>query len=90
MKWFTIFRAINEANKIQAYRSMTTNTVIARKFNGSDVDPSYPIWTNENKELYKKYACILNDKVTCLGRIESNRYYSVNQIVEKMFHFDLH
>ena len=66
------------------YRSKTANTVIAKEIPGSDGDPSYPIPTNENKELYRKYAAIPNDKVTFIGRLGEYRYYSMDQIMEKM------
>ena len=62
----------------------TAETVIAKEFPGADGDPSYPIPTSENKELYSKYASILNNKVTFIGRLGEYRYYSMDQIVEKM------
>ena len=66
------------------YRGKTANTVIAKEIPGSDGDPSYPIPANENKELYSKYAAIPNDRVTFIGRLGEYRYYSMDQIVEKM------
>lgn len=68
---------------------MTEHTVIAKELLGSDGDPSYPIPTNENKELYQKYADIPNDKVTFIGRLGEYRYYSMDQIVEKMVELTL-
>ena len=61
---------------------MTLNTVIAKEIPGFDGDPSYPIPTNENKG--PKKAAIPNDKVTFIGRLWKYRYYSMDQIVEKM------
>ena len=66
------------------YHNKTNNTVIAKEIPSSDGDPSYPIPTNDNKELYKKYADIPNNKVTFIGRLGEYRYYSMDQIVEKM------
>ena len=71
------------------YRGKTANTVIAKEIPGSDGDPSYPIPTNENKELYSKYAAIPNDKVTFIGRLGEYRYYSMDQVVEKMVELTL-
>lgn len=66
------------------YRQKTANTVIAKEIPSSDGDPSYPIPTNENKALYNKYASIPNDKVTFIGRLGEYRYYSIDQIVERL------
>lgn len=65
---------------------MTEHTVIAKELLGSNDDPSYPIPTNENKEPYNKYAEIPNDKVTFIGRLEEYRYYSMDQVVERMLY----
>lgn len=66
------------------YHNKTANTVIAKEFPGSDGDPSYPIPTKENIKLYNKYASIPNETVTFIGRLGEYRYYSVDQIVERL------
>ena len=63
--------------------------MIAKEISGSAGDPPYPIPTNENKELYGKYAAIPNDKVTFIGRLGEYRYYSMDQIVERMLELNL-
>ena len=67
------------------YRGKTANTVITKEIPSSEGDPSYPIPTNENKELYSKYAVIPNDKVKFIGRLGEYLYYSMDQVVERMF-----
>lgn len=66
------------------YHMKTSNTVIAKEFPGANGTPSYPIPTSENRELYKKYAAIPNDKVIFIGRLGEYRYYSMDQIVENI------
>lgn len=65
------------------YHNKTANMVIAKEIPGADGDPSYPIPTNGNKELYSKYVAIPNDQVTFIGRLGEYKYYSMDQIVEK-------
>lgn len=71
------------------YRKASLNTVIAKEIPGSDGDPSYPIPTKANNELYQKYAAIANDKVTFIGRLGEYHYYSMDQIVDNMLKMDL-
>ena len=71
------------------YHIKTTNTVIAKEIPHADGDPSYPIPTNENKELYNKYAAIPNDNVTFVGRLGEYKYYSMDQIIEKMMEYEI-
>lgn len=71
------------------YRHKSTNTVIAKEIPGSEGEPSYPIPIRENIELYNKYLSISDDNVTFIGRLGEYRYYSMDQIVEKMLGLEL-
>lgn len=66
------------------YHVNAANTVIAKEIPGSEGDHSYPIPTNENKALYERYAALPHDNVTFIGRLGEYRYYSMEQIIDKI------
>ncbi len=72
------------------YGQSPSHTVIAREYPGSDGDPSYPIPTRGNTALYGQYASIPHPGVSFIGRLGEYRYYSMDQIVEKMLATPLH
>lgn len=63
-------------------------TVIAKEYPSSDGDPSYPVPTEENRALYEKYAALPHKNVTFIGRLGEYKYYSMDQIVERMLDTD--
>lgn len=67
----------------------TRNTIIAKEIPGAEGDPSYPIPTINNRELYQRYESIPNDATTFIGRLGKYRYYSMDQIVEESLKMDL-
>ena len=71
------------------YRVKTDYTVVAKEYPGSDGDPSYPIPTKANRELYDCYASIPNENVTFIGRLGEYRYYSMDQIVQNILNMEL-
>lgn len=71
------------------YGNKTTSTVIAKEFPSNDGDPSYPIPIIKNMELYRQYLNIGDEGVTFIGRLGEYKYYSMDQIVEKILNMDL-
>lgn len=89
--------AINYPNdynftRIREYKYMTGQiapcTTIVKEYPvdiSEDHDPYYPILTNKNKEIYKKYAVMAKKETDALfvGRLAEYKYYNMDQIVEK-------
>lgn len=73
------------------YNQKTDKTVIAKEYpgGGGNLPPSYPVPTAENKALYKKYLDVPNEHTTFIGRLGEYRYYSMDEIVEKMLEMEL-
>lgn len=71
------------------YKKKTNFTVIAKEYPSSEGDPSYPIPTKANKDLYACYASIPNENVFFIGRLGEYRYYSMDQIVQNILSMDL-
>ncbi len=72
------------------YINNTKNTVIAKEYpGGGTLEPSYPIPTEENKELYQKYSRLADEATTFIGRLGEYRYYSIDQIVESILGMEL-
>ena len=64
------------------YKTKSKNTAIAKEYPSSEGDPSYPIPTKENSELYKKYAALAdNNNVEFIGRLGQYKYYSMDQVI---------
>lgn len=71
------------------YRNSVMQTVIAKEIPGFNGDPSYPIPLTENISLYNKYASIADNSVTFIGRLGEYKYYSIDQIIEKILSMEI-
>lgn len=61
-------------------------TIIAKEYSSVEGDPSYPIPTKENKELYERYLELSNkDNITFIGRLGTYKYYSMDQVISDVF-----
>jgi UDP-galactopyranose mutase len=59
-------------------------TTISKEFPVKDNEPFYPIFTDKNINLYKKYfsKCLLLNAVNFVGRLSEYKYYNMDKIVE--------
>lgn len=62
---------------------LVRGTSIVREYPVAHGDPYYPIPTDENEELYRKYRHLSNQNkdVTFLGRLGRYKYYNMDQVV---------
>ncbi len=76
-----------EYTRITEFKHLTgqkhPSTSIVKEFPKAEGDPYYPIPTQENDLLYKKYeaAAEREKNVTFLGRLAQYRYYNMDQVV---------
>lgn len=69
-----------------------TKTVIAKEFSSDTGSPSYPIPTDQNIALLKKYQRLAEEKepkTVFAGRLGTYRYYSMDQIVKSALDIQL-
>lgn len=77
--------------RITEYKYLTGQyhpwTTIAREYPSSEGEPYYPIPTDANLELYKKYAAEASrlKNVYFIGRLAEYRYYNMSQVIERVF-----
>lgn len=57
-------------------------TSIVREYPQAEGDPYYPIPSDDNEELFKKYHSLADceEKVTFVGRLAEYRYYNMDQV----------
>jgi UDP-galactopyranose mutase len=73
--------------RIAEYKHLTgqahPTTSISYEFPCDDGDPYYPVPRPENAELYRQYKTLANElqNVTFLGRLETYKYYNMDQVV---------
>lgn len=60
-----------------------TGTSIMREYPQADGDPYYPIPSDENEALFKRYQALADAEqdVTFVGRLAQYRYYNMDQVV---------
>lgn len=60
-----------------------TGTSIVREYPQSEGDPYYPIPSDENEALFKRYQALADVEpgVTFVGRLAEYRYYNMDQVV---------
>lgn len=60
-----------------------TGTSIVREYPQADGDPYYPVPSDANEVLYKRYAALADaeEGVTFVGRLAQYRYYNMDQVV---------
>lgn len=58
-------------------------TSIVREYPTAEGDPYYPIYRDENEQLFKKYQALANQEknVTFVGRLAEYKYYNMDQVV---------
>lgn len=58
-------------------------TTVVKEFPEDNGDPYYPVPTDENKELYKKYETLAKQEKNVLftGRLAKYKYYNMDQVV---------
>ena len=67
------------------YKEKKSKTTIAKEFPSDKGEPAYPIPCKENLSLYERYYSLSkNENVKFIGRLGEYRYYSMDQIIEKM------
>jgi len=90
--WFQSVGTVNYPNdfsytRITEFKHMTgqahTGTSIVREYPQAEGDPYYPIPTQENELLLKKYEELAKQErnVTFVGRLAQYRYYNMDQVV---------
>lgn len=60
-----------------------SGTSIVREYPQAEGDPYYPVPTDENEKLFKRYETLAKDEagVTFIGRLAQYRYYNMDQVV---------
>lgn len=82
------YTRITEFKYFTKHRS--EHTVIAKEYSSDAGDPSYPIPTEPNLSLYRKYQTISrNQQPTFLGRLGWYRYLSMDQVADRIFNLSL-
>lgn len=58
-------------------------TSIVREYPEAEGDPYYPVPSNENEALFKRYEALAKEEagVTFVGRLAQYRYYNMDQVV---------
>lgn len=58
-------------------------TSIVREFPSDDGEPYYPIPTEENENIFKKYSSLASniENITFVGRLAEYRYYNMDQAI---------
>lgn len=73
--------------RITEFRHLTgqshTGTSIVKEYPTSSGEPYYPIPTQENDQLFKRYQKLADDQtgVSFIGRLAQYRYYNMDQVV---------
>ena len=59
-------------------------TSIVREYPQAEGEPYYPVPSDENEALYRRYQLLADqqDNVTFVGRLAQYRYYNMDQVVE--------
>jgi UDP-galactopyranose mutase len=66
----------------------TSGTTISREYPVHEGEPYYPVPSDENRKLYRKYsleAKKLNSVIFC-GRLAEYQYYNMDQVIANTFH----
>ena len=66
-------------------QSAANLTVISKEYTQVNGEPYYPVPTDKNKLLYKKYfdEAKTNNKLIFIGRLSEYQYYNMDQVVAK-------
>lgn len=91
-EWYQSVGTINYPNdheftRITEFKHLTgqlhPSTSIVREYPKADGDPYYPIPTESNELLFKKYEELARNetKVTFVGRLAQYKYYNMDQVV---------
>lgn len=76
-----------EFTRVTEFKKLTgqeiSGTSIVREFPTDEGDPYYPIPTEENEEVYRKYRALSDARtnVTFVGRLAQYKYYNMDQVV---------
>jgi UDP-galactopyranose mutase len=76
-----------EYTRVSEFKYLTgqthSGTVICREYPMADGEPSYPIPTQDNENLYARYRALgdVEDGVSFVGRLAQYRYYNMDQVV---------
>lgn len=90
--WFQPVGTVNYPNdhaytRVTEFKHLTgqqhTGTSIVREYPQADGDPYYPVPSEANEALYKRYAALADaeEGVTFVGRLAQYRYYNMDQVV---------
>lgn len=77
----------HEYTRITEFRHLTgqahTGTSIVREYPRAEGDPYYPVPSEQNEQLYKRYEQLAKQErgVTFVGRLAQYRYYNMDQVV---------
>lgn len=73
--------------RITEFRHLTgqqhSGTSIVREYPQAEGEPYYPIPSDQNEALYKRYQALANaeTRITFVGRLAEYRYYNMDQVV---------
>jgi len=77
----------HEYTRITEFKHLTgqlcSGTSFVYEFPSAEGDPFYPIPTQQNQDLYKKYQALVEKEtdVTFVGRLAEYKYYNMDQVV---------
>lgn len=91
-EWYQSVGTVNYPNdyeftRITEFKHITgqqhPSTSIVKEYPKADGDPYYPIPTESNEQLYKKYEDLAKKEanVTFVGRLAQYKYYNMDQVV---------
>jgi len=69
------------------------HTIIVKEYSCDEGEPFYPVLTNKNIEIYKKYQLLINNEknVHFLGRLANYKYFNMDEaILNALEYFDSH